>query len=217
MGRLDFQVKVRGFRIEPGEIEAQLASVPGVSRAVVAAREVRPGDVRLVAYLLCERAMPAEADLRSHLRRTLPEYMVPQHFVQLEAFPLQPNGKLDRRALPLPLQSPEPSAAATAQAALTPTEESIAGVWREVLGVAHVRPSDNFFDLGGHSLLAMRAIALIEKRAGRRIAPRQFGFETLAQMACSADEESAGPEAGAPAAKPSPGLLGRLIGRLGAR
>jgi amino acid adenylation domain-containing protein len=183
MGRLDFQIKVRGFRIEPGDIEAPLVSIPGVRSAVVVAREVHPGDQRLVAYFLSDGTSPPDSELRSQLRRTLPEYMVPQHFVQLDSFPLQPNGKLDRGALPPPEQARRPDNTTAGAAQLTPAEEAIAKVWREVLGVAHILPGDNFFDLGGHSMMSMRAIALLEERTGHRFTPRQFVLESLRQMA----------------------------------
>jgi len=215
MGRLDFQIKVRGYRIEPGEIELQLRSVPGVSSAVVLAREVRAGDVRLIAYLQCEGTIADDSELRDHLRRTLPEYMVPQHFTRLEAFPLQPNGKLDRAALPVPAQLRQVETATVATAPLARSEEAIAEVWREVLGVDRILATDNFFDLGGDSLLSMRAIALIQERTGRRLAPRQFIIETLRQIATPVEQEQAGAITSMAASKPRGTLMGRLLDRLG--
>ena len=217
MGRLDFQIKVRGFRIEPGEIEARLVSVPGVKSAIVVAREVHPGDLRLVAYFLGDGTSPQESELRTQLRHTLPEHMVPQHFVQIDAFPLQPNGKLDRAALPLPAQARQPENGAAAAAALTPEEEAIARVWREVLGVVHILPSDNFFDLGGHSMLSMRAIALLEQHTGHRFTPRQFVLESLRQMADAVTGAPVTPATSAARSNPKTGFLGRIFGKREAR
>lgn len=182
LGRLDFQVKMHGHRIELGEIEANLGTHPGVARTVVVAREDRPGDMRLVAYIVPRTAMPDTGVLRAHLRSSLPEYMIPQHFVAIEAIPLLPNGKIDRKALPAPSQQSESAAPAGAMPT-TPAEIAIAAVWQGLLGVSSVYRTDNFFELGGHSLLAMRAIAEIEARLHVRISPRQLIFETLAQIA----------------------------------
>jgi amino acid adenylation domain-containing protein len=157
-GRLDEQVKVRGFRIEPGEIEAALRDAPRVEACAVVAREDEPGQARLVAYVVGG----ADANvLRAHLRRTLPEHMVPSAFVALDRLPLTPSGKLDRRALP----APEPAAEEEAYVApRTPMEETVAAIWAEVLGRERVGVRDNFFDIGGHSLLGMRVAARIHKQ-----------------------------------------------------
>ncbi len=153
LGRLDHQVKIRGFRIELGEIEAILCRHPGVAEALVLVREDEPGEKRLVAYLVGATADPPEIDdLRVALKARLPDYMVPAAFVVLEAFPLSPNGKTDRRALPAPARG----APAPAQGPLAPrtaTERRVAAVWSRVLGVEQLGLDDNFFDLGGHSLL----------------------------------------------------------------
>ncbi|MEW5930149.1 MAG: amino acid adenylation domain-containing protein, partial [Gemmatimonadota bacterium] len=151
MGRGDAQVKVRGFRIELGEIEARLAEHAAVREVVVVARarEGEAGDPRLVAYYVGEQT--GAAALRAHLAERLPEYMVPAAFVHMDALPVNPNGKLDRRALPAPELAP---AEETYVAPRTPEEEVLAGVWAEVLGVERVGVEDGFFDLGGHSLLA---------------------------------------------------------------
>jgi len=155
LGRVDTQVKVRGFRIELGEIEAVLGEHPGVQKSVVAVREDVPGDKRIVAYVVAAPdAAPATAELRQHLQAKLPEYMVPSAFMVLEALPLDPNGKVDRRALPAP-DGGDASAAAYAP----PTNELerlLAGIWQDVLGRASVGIHDNFFDLGGHSLLLIQ-------------------------------------------------------------
>ncbi|MEA2695316.1 MAG: hypothetical protein QOJ16_4703, partial [Acidobacteriota bacterium] len=166
LGRKDHQVKLRGHRIELGEIEACLAAHPGVREAVVLAREDRPGDPRLVVYLVADPAGgqgPEAGALRAWLRERLPEPMVPAAFVPLPAWPLTPNGKIDRRALPAPAGADGVGGAgsgARPPRALRPgLERSIAAVWREVLGVERVGADDNFFDLGGHSLLLARVHA----------------------------------------------------------
>jgi amino acid adenylation domain-containing protein len=160
-GRDDFQVKVRGFRVEPGEVEARLREHPSVRDAVVVAREDRPGDQRLVAYWV--GAGEAEA-LRRHAGERLPDYMVPAAYVRLERLPLTPSGKLDRRALP----SPEGDAYARGgyEAPVGETEQALAGIWSEVLGVERVGRRDDFFGLGGHSLLAVRVISRIRQALG---------------------------------------------------
>ncbi|WP_331876217.1 amino acid adenylation domain-containing protein, partial [Longimicrobium sp.] len=166
LGRIDFQVKVRGFRIELGEIEARLREHPSVREAVVAAREVRPGDTRLVAYVV--EADPVEADaLRAHLSERLPEYMVPAAYVRLYAFPLTPSGKVDRKALP----APDGDAFATRgyEAPVGETEQVLAEVWSELLGVERVGRWDNFFELGGHSLLAVRVISRVRQVLGAEV------------------------------------------------
>jgi acyl-coenzyme A synthetase/AMP-(fatty) acid ligase/acyl carrier protein len=160
LGRNDHQVKVRGFRIELGEIEARLAAHPAVRDAAVAARDDAPGGRRLVAYYAAAGAVDAEA-LRAHLLAGLPEYMVPAAYVHLEALPLTPNGKVDRRALPAPeitalvarpYEEPEGD-----------TEEALAEIWSELLGVERVGRNDHFFELGGHSLMATRLVARIKE------------------------------------------------------
>ncbi|MFZ2651519.1 MAG: amino acid adenylation domain-containing protein [Burkholderiaceae bacterium] len=185
LGRQDEQVKVRGHRIELGEIEAHLRSHSEVAHSVVIAREDRPGDVRLVAYVVARNAMPPPAALREHLRSRLPEYMLPQHFVAIAALPLLPNGKMNRQALPLPVETLIlPPASDVPQ---TPLEQAVAQIWQELLGVSQVGLRDNFFDLGGHSLLATRAVAEIESRLGLKLNPRRLVFESLAQLTAEAD------------------------------
>src|SRR6185436_15114163 len=153
LGRLDEQVKVRGCRIEPGEVEAALRRHPGVRDARVLAREAAPDDVRLVAYVAAAEpeTVPASA-LRAHLQARLPDSMVPSAFVVLAGFPLTPGGKVDRAALP----PPRWEAGAAYVAPRTPAEEILAATWAEVLGVERVGVHDGFFELGGHSLLATR-------------------------------------------------------------
>ncbi len=160
IGRVDAQVKVRGYRIELGEIEARLREREGVREAVVVAREEEGGEKRLVAYYTRAAAVGAE-QLREHLAASLPEYMVPAAYVGMERMPLTANGKLDRKALPAPegdayvvreYEEPEGE-----------MEESLAGIWAEVLHVERVGRQDNFFELGGHSLLAVRVIARVRE------------------------------------------------------
>jgi amino acid adenylation domain-containing protein len=161
LGRLDHQVKVRGFRIELGEIEAVLGQHAAVQEVVVLARQDTPGDPRLVAYVVPKpEAAPAIHDLRRSLKQRLPDYMVPSAFVMLEAMPLTPSGKVDRRALPAP-QRPERQPGFVA--ARTPTEEILASLWSEVLGLGPVGVQDNFFELGGHSLLATKLMSRLRQ------------------------------------------------------
>ena len=160
VGRNDFQVKIRGFRVELGEIEARLAELPAVREVVVLAREDQPGDKRLVAYWttpsgVVEADVPTVEQLRDHLKAELPAYMVPAAFVKLEAMPLTPNGKVDRKALP----APEAGALITLhayEAPVTVTEGALAELWKSVLGVNRIGRNDSFFDLGGHSLLLVK-------------------------------------------------------------
>ncbi|HET7464454.1 MAG TPA: amino acid adenylation domain-containing protein, partial [Longimicrobium sp.] len=188
LGRIDFQVKVRGFRIEPGEIEARLAEHAGVAEAVVVAREDTPGDTRLVAYWVGE---PVEAEaLRAHLGEALPEYMVPSAFVRLEEWPRTPNGKVDRQALPAP--SGEVYARRGYEAPLGETEQALAEVWREVLGIERVGRWDDFFELGGHSLLAVRVISRMRQRGLHAEVRSLFTAPTLAGLAAAVGGEATG-------------------------
>jgi acyl carrier protein len=160
LGRNDFQVKLRGFRIEPGEIETRLAEHPAVREAVVLVREDQSGEKRLVAYIVSDNPVPPE-ELRRHLHATLPEYMTPGAFVTLAALPRSPNGKLDRRALPAP------DATAVAHQTYEPPqgeiEMALAAIWADVLKLDRIGRHDNFFDLGGHSLLVMKVVARVRE------------------------------------------------------
>jgi len=166
-GRIDFQVKIRGFRIELGEIEAVLEKHPGVAQAVVMAREVN-GEKRLAGYIVAVPNAVTGADLRRHLKGSLPEYMLPSDFVFLKSFPLTPNGKVDRRALPAP-EPTEPGDAEGFVAARDESEASMVSLWEQVLGKRPIGVRDNFFELGGHSLLAVRLTSRIEKRFGKKL------------------------------------------------
>ncbi|HJX28022.1 MAG TPA: amino acid adenylation domain-containing protein, partial [Thermoanaerobaculia bacterium] len=164
LGRIDHQVKLRGFRIELGEIEAALAALPVVREVVVMMREDKPGDRRLVAYLVLEETVGREIQdiLRAGLQARLPEYMVPSAFVVLPALPLSPNGKVDRRALGLHVL-PEEGERSGFVPPETEEERRMAAIWTEILGVPRVGLQDDFFRLGGHSLLATRVIARLRR------------------------------------------------------
>jgi len=178
LGRIDHQVKIRGFRIEPGEIEAVLAQHPGVGENTVTAREDEPDNKRLVAYVVPRggRAPVTGELLRNFLREKLPEYMIPSVFVMLEALPLTPSGKVDRRALPVPDQN-RPELKEAFVAPRTPAEKVIAGIWAEVLGLERVGVHDNFFDLGAHSLLATLVISRVRDAFQVELSLRSL-FET---------------------------------------
>ncbi|PTL74929.1 non-ribosomal peptide synthetase, partial [Vitiosangium sp. GDMCC 1.1324] len=188
LGRTDFQVKVRGFRIELGEIETVLDKHPGVRQVVVVAREDRPGDKRLVAYLTASgQQAPTTAELRAHLKQHLPEHMVPSTFVVLEQLPLTPNGKINRKALPAP-EAPQDSGAEYI-APRTPTEEKLAAIWAEVLSVPRIGAEDNFFELGGHSLLATRVLSRLRTAFEVELPVRAlFEAPTLSALALKIDE-----------------------------
>jgi len=174
LGRTDHQVKLRGFRIELGEIESVLRQVPGVSEAVVVAREDVPGDKRLVAYVVPEEGSETGqwgSLLRDHLRAQVPEYMVPSAFVELEAMPLTSNEKVDRKALPVPVQG-RPGLEQSYIAPKGTFEVKLTRIWEDVLGVRPIGVNENFFDLGGHSFLALNIIDQVEKQFGKRIPVR---------------------------------------------
>jgi amino acid adenylation domain-containing protein len=164
LGRVDNQIKIRGFRIEIGEIETALVSHPSVREAVVLAREDEPGEKRLIAYVVGARRQWSivSNELRAYLKERLPEYMLPLSFIQMDALPLSPNGKVDRRALPAPEQVKVLSTDASI-APRTPLEEILCGIWKEVLGVEQVGVTDNFFGLGGHSLLITQVISRVRE------------------------------------------------------
>jgi amino acid adenylation domain-containing protein len=194
MGRIDHQVKLRGFRVELGEIEATLVRHPLVREAAVLKVEDKPGDARLVAYVAPEpsasRASLAEA-LRSHLKGLLPSYMVPASFVFLDELPKTTSGKIDRRALPLEEREPE-----ARSAYVEPKDEMellIAGIWKRVFKVDEVSVLDNFFDLGGNSLLLVRVHDALQKAVGRPFPMLQlFTFPTIRSLAQALSSEPSG-------------------------
>ncbi|MET0396875.1 MAG: amino acid adenylation domain-containing protein [Longimicrobiaceae bacterium] len=181
MGRTDQQLKVRGFRIEPGEVEAALAAHPRVREAAVAARPDAAGEARLVGYVVPEGgAAPPAAELRAWLAGRLPGHMVPDAVVELEKLPSTPSGKVDRRALPAPVGP----AAGSYVAPRTPTEEILAGIWAEMLERERVGAEDDFFALGGHSLLATRVVTRVRQATGADLSLRaMFEARTPAALA----------------------------------
>ncbi|WP_420126422.1 non-ribosomal peptide synthase/polyketide synthase [Longimicrobium sp.] len=183
LGRVDEQVKVRGFRIEPGEIEGALRRSEGVADCAVVARQDVPGETRLVAYVVGDAEAGA---LREHLRRSLPEHMVPSAFVSLDALPLTPNGKLDRKALPAPDLA---SAGERYVAPRTPVEEVLAEIWAEVLRLERVGVTESFFELGGHSLLATRVVSRVREVFGVELPLRAlFERPTVGELAGRVEE-----------------------------
>jgi acyl-coenzyme A synthetase/AMP-(fatty) acid ligase/acyl carrier protein len=188
LGRRDEQVKIRGHRIECGEVEAALVAHPGVRQAVVVAREDGAGERHLVACIVAGgEAAPNAGELRAHLRRTLPDFMVPAAFVALDVLPLTPNGKLDRGALAAAEHRAVPEA--EHQAPRTSSEEAVAAIWNEVLGLEGVGVTDNFFDLGGHSLTATQVISRIRTVMAVEV-PLRLLFEapTVATLARTVEE-----------------------------
>ncbi len=186
LGRNDFQVKIRGFRIELGEIEAKLCGCSGVREAVVIAREDVAGDKRLVAYVLPTDAELSVAALRSELAALLPEHMLPAAFVQLASFPLTPNGKLDRKALPAPDAS-----AVLARAYAAPQgaiETAIAAIWQDLLGLERIGRHDHFFELGGHSLLVVGLIERLRQQGIHASVRSVFSAPTLDALAAQLAE-----------------------------
>jgi amino acid adenylation domain-containing protein len=185
LGRMDAQVKIRGYRIELGEIEAVLCGCAGVRDAAAAAREDVAGDKRLVGYVVLQEGWTTDR-VKTHLRQSLPEYLVPGVLVRLEKLPLTPNGKLDRKALP----APEYESVQEYAAPRTGTEEVLAQLWAEVLHLKLVGVQDNFFDLGGHSLLAAQLIARVNDSFGIRLLLHEvFDQPTVEAMAKSVERE----------------------------
>jgi acyl-coenzyme A synthetase/AMP-(fatty) acid ligase len=237
LGRADHQIKLRGYRIELGEIEAVLLSHVDIARAVVMPREDRPGDVRLVAYVVPQPGANAgPAEWAEHLKRSLPAYMLPQHFVPLPALPLLPNGKIDRNALPSPLQTaatqapeaismrsmstangPEPASGVDTPIAVgydassePPRIRYLMGVWTELLGTP-AAATDNFFDLGGHSMLAVQMANRVARETGVRLKLMRLVNQNLTQIASELPELPA-----SSASAPEPSAKGLAAG-LGAR
>jgi hypothetical protein len=176
-GRIDAQVKIRGFRIEPQEVEARLLECDGVRACAVVLRADGSSEKRLVAYVVA--GATTHDDLRAHLRRTLPDYMVPAAFVSLDALPLTAHGKLDLRALPAPLADTDAAAAPPR----TPLEEQVVEVWRSVLGVSEIGVHQNFFDLGGNSLLLYRVYSQLREIRSDLQVVDLFRYTTVEQLA----------------------------------
>ncbi len=194
LGRIDTQVKIRGYRIELGEIEAVLGKHAAVRSSVAMVREDEPGDPRLVSYVAArsQEAFDA-AELRKYLKQKLPEYMIPSALVLLDELPLTPGGKIDRRALPAPDQDRR-ELANVYQTPRTPTEETLAAIWREVLKLDKVGIHDNFFDLGGHSLLATQVVSRIRSALTVELPLRTlFESPTVAEMAIILTENETKP------------------------
>lgn len=189
-GRTDTQVKLRGYRIELGEIESVLAKQPGVREAAVVARRENGNDRRLVAYVAGDRSrIPEPGNLRSSLRVALPEYMIPSSFVALEAMPLTPSGKIDRRSLP---EADRGIAAADLVLPRNPVEAAMAAIWVDVLDCERVSVTDNFFELGGHSLLATQIISRLRDRFAIDLPlTRLFEFPTIESFASELSKEPA--------------------------
>jgi amino acid adenylation domain-containing protein/thioester reductase-like protein len=188
LGRTDHQVKVRGFRIEPGEIESVLCQYPGVRQAVVVAHGDTPESKRLVAYLT--RPAPEPQELRAFLKEKLPDYMVPSSFVTLDALPLSPNGKLDRKALPAP-ERPRVELSPSFEPPRSDLEKTLAAIWAEVLQLDQVGVRDNFFDLGGHSLALVRVMSRVRDALKVGVQLRHFfAYPTIAELAGLIEELS---------------------------
>lgn len=186
LGRADYQIKLRGHRIEPGEIEAELEKCAGIHRAVVVLREDREGDQRLAAYVLADAAKGAtEAELRRTLGSKLPEFMVPSSFIFLRELPLTDNGKIDRKALlKMPLPSVSPAMANGSGGPTTEIERTIARLWQEALGIPSVGLHENFFDLGAHSLTVAEVHGRLQEALGREFdLVDLFQYSTVSTLA----------------------------------
>lgn len=186
VGRMDHQVKVRGYRIELAEIELALSTHPDIQQAVAVAREIEAGDARLVAYVVSGSGQRLEpAALRSYLQARLPVYMIPQNIVQIDAMPMTPNLKIDRNALPDPGVT---TTLADVRLPETTNQKLLAAIWKDALKVEQLSLEDNFFDKGGHSLTAVDVIRRIRMETGYRFELREFIMETLEQLAAKIDQ-----------------------------
>ncbi len=205
LGRADSQVKIRGFRIEPGEVEAVLGRHPAVQQAAVMPQRAPTGETWLVAYMTTDESAPASGELRRFAQERLPNYMVPALFVVLDAFPLLPSGKIDRRALPEPDWATRQSDDSYV-APRTPDEQQLAAIWSEVLGLGRVGIYDDFFELGGHSLLATQLVSRVRAVCNVELPLRSvFESPTIAEFAEQVEltQRGAG-ETIAPPIRPAP-------------
>lgn len=208
-GRMDHQVKIRGFRIELGEIESVLNNHDSIEQSAVVLYQDQKNDQRLVAYYKPSAGMYITGtDLRKYLRHSLPEYMIPQQVVEIAAFPLTPNRKIDRNALP------DPFASDMQERHLTPprteTEEALADIWRELIGVEEVGIEDNFITLGGHSILAMQALIQAKDRLGVRLGAVEIYQNTLEEIALHADQLMVHDKI----KKPSSSIMSKIFGKI---
>ncbi len=192
LNRVDSQVKIRGFRIELGEIESALGQYSSIRDNVVIVREDNPGDKKLVAYLIQKDNQETDiAGLRQFLKTKIPDYMVPVAYVFIELFPLTPNGKIDRKALPSPLEA-EPQQEKPYVEPQTDTERKLAEIWSEVLKIKRIGTDENFFEIGGHSMIAVTLMVKIEKNFGMRLPLAiLFDHSTIHDMALIIDQKSA--------------------------
>ena len=188
-GRRDNQVKIRGHRIELEEVERALGASESVRQCAVDVRHGVNGDPLLCAYIvLNDGEHPTHSELRSELRQHVPDYMIPQSFVELDELPLTENRKVDRKSLPDPEETDRTSVERVAPR--TELEKNIAKLWEDILNVQGVSVTDNFFELGGQSLQVARMAAQFRKAHGHRLSPRAVIFETLEQLAASIDREA---------------------------
>ena len=190
-GRIDQQVKIRGFRIELPEIEFTLSQHPTIDSSVVIAREI-DGEKRILAYVIPREKhdIPERAELRNFLAARLPDYMIPSAFTPIDAYPVTPNGKLDRKALPMPDELGSKVEGSVSEPE-TPTEKAIAEIWSRVLNIEKISLEDSFYDMGGHSLKAMQVVTQIHKKLGKKIGLRDFfSHSTLAETAAFIDQLS---------------------------
>jgi amino acid adenylation domain-containing protein len=207
LGRTDHQVKIRGFRVELGEVESVLARHPRIKEAVVMIRDDLPSGRGLVGYFVPHQPPPpSTSELRRFILEKLPEYMVPSAFVVLDALPVSPAGKVDRKALPAP-SAERPELDASFIAPTSEVEQAIAGIWTSVLGLERIGAHDNFFDLGGHSLLATRIVARMREAFHLDLSIRYlFEYPTIRALAEAVEEElrKEGRSAGVPPRPPAP-------------
>ncbi|WP_425433911.1 amino acid adenylation domain-containing protein, partial [Marininema mesophilum] len=197
LGRIDNQVKIRGFRIELGEIEGALNEISSIQESVVMVQEYDRGDKRLVAYVVGEGSV---AEWKAHLSDQLPSYMVPAYFVVLDAFPLTSNGKIDRKALPIPDGK---QVGGQYIAPRTPLEELVVSVWEPILGLENIGAQDSFFELGGHSLLATQVASRLQEAFQIELSIRElFAYPTVEALATRLDELRQGEKATLPPLKP---------------